>query len=81
MKNISARTKIFFDQLVIKSIIEKYGLDELDAIRSFIQSESYQMLMDPETEVYTFSPYIVFDMWESERVTGDPRNSAYIRGN
>ena len=23
---------------------------------------------------------IVFDMWESEKITGDPRRSQYIRG-
>jgi len=39
-----------------------------------------QMLLDKEQEVYTMSPRIVFDMWESERTTGDPRNSQYIRG-
>ena len=60
-------------------IVEKYGIDEKTALRKFIKSETYQMLIDMETEVYKMSPRIVFDMWESEIVTGDPRNSAYIR--
>lgn len=81
MADVTARTKNFYDRQVARLIIEKYGLEELDAIRLFIESDTYQMLIDPMAEVYTFSPKIVFDMWESERITGDPRNSQYIRAN
>jgi hypothetical protein len=38
------------------------------------------MLIDKEQEVYMMSPAVVFDMWESEKITGEPRNSQYIRG-
>lgn len=76
----AARTLDFFDRQVVGMIIEKYGLDEKSAIKRFIKSETYQMLVDAETEVYKMSPYIIFDMWECENVTGDPRNSQYIRG-
>jgi len=79
MTKISARTMDFFDRQVIRQIIEKYGLDDMKAIRSFIESETYKMLSDPAFEIYKMSPRIVFDMWESERVTGDPRNSQYLR--
>lgn len=79
MTEVNARTKDFFDRHVTQMIVEKYGLDEMEAIRSFINSETYQMLINPEMEVYKLSPKIVFDMWESERVTGDPRNSQYLR--
>ena len=30
--------------------------------------------------VLAMPAYAVFDMWESEKITGDPRNSAYVRG-
>lgn len=79
MTEVNARTKDFFDRHVTQMIVEKYGLDEMKAIRSFIHSETYQMLINPEMEVYKLSPRIVFDMWESEQVTGDPRNSQYLR--
>lgn len=36
--------------------------------------------MDAEQRIYTMSPRIVFDMWESEQITGTPRNSQYLRG-
>lgn len=79
MIKVAARTLDFFDRQVVSLIIEKYGIEERDAIKKFLNSETYQMLVDVETEVYKMSPRIVFDMWESEIVTGNPRNSQYIR--
>lgn len=79
MNRISARTLDFFDRQVTQAIGEKYGLNEISAIKSFIQSETYQMLSDPELELYKLSPRIIFDLWENEKVTGDPRNSLYLR--
>ena len=80
MTEVNARTRDFFDRQVIYLIQAKYGMEDMKAIRSFLFSETYQMLLDPLTEVYSFSPQIVFEMWESEMITGDPRNSQYIRG-
>lgn len=79
MSNLDARKLNFYDRQVIGMITEKYGLDDKASIRAFIESETYEMLLDIELEVYKMSPHIVFDMWESERVTGNPRNSQYIR--
>ena len=80
MKTPDVRILDFFDRHVSEMIIEKYGFDDRDALRSFLESETYQMLLDAEQEVYTMSPRIVFDMWESDKITGDPRNSQYMRG-
>lgn len=80
MTNIPARTMDFFDRQVANQIIEKYSFGEMEAIRAFIESKTYQMLADPSYEIYKMSPLIVFEMWESEKITGDPRNSQYIRG-
>ena len=79
MEKIPVRTRDFFDRQVTRLIVEKYGLEDMSAVRSFIESKTYAMLIDPECAIYTMSPHIVFDMWESEKVTGDPRNSQYIR--
>ena len=38
------------------------------------------MLLDHETGIYAESPRFVFDLWECEQITGDPRNSINIRG-
>ena len=80
MKRLDARTIDFFDRHVSKKIVEKYGIKEKEAVRLFIESETYEMLLDTEQEIYMMSPNIVFDMWECEKITGDPRNSQYIRG-
>ena len=79
MNKVAARTVDFFDRQVTDLIIEKYGFDEMNAIRQFLESETYKMLIDAELEVYKMSPRIVFDMWEAERITGNPRNSQYLR--
>lgn len=77
---VDARTLDFSDHYVSQMIVEKYGINDREAVRLFFESETYQMLMDAEQEIYTMSPHIVFDMWESEQITGTPRNSQYIRG-
>jgi len=79
MAKIPVRTMDFFDRQVTHQIVEKYGLSDITAIRAFIDSETYKMLIDSTLETYKMSPCIVFDMWESEKVTGDPRNSQYLR--
>lgn len=79
MTNVDAKTMDFFDRQVIRMMVEKYGLSEKDALQSFLRSETYTMLADKELEIYKMSPRIVFDMWESEKVTGDVRNSQYLR--
>ena len=47
-----ARMIDFFDRHVSRMILEKYGLDERSAIRAFLESETYRMLIDPELEIY-----------------------------
>ncbi len=79
MNTVSARTMSFIDEWVAKNICQKYGCDEKMALLKFLDSETYQMVKDYETAVYLMSPKIVFDMWETEQATGDPRNSIYIR--
>ncbi len=78
-KRIPARILNFIDKEVVTNIVEKYGLDERKAISDYFSSETYQMLIDPEMELYMVSPLIIFDMWEAEKVTGNPRRSVYIR--
>ena len=48
---IEARTRDFFDRHVTKLIVDKYGLDERVALKEFLQSEAYQMLIDNSLEL------------------------------
>lgn len=79
MTKTDVRILDFFDSYNIKKIIDKYDFDENTAMRKFITSETYKMLIDKELEIYKMSPEIVFDMWEVEQITGNPRNSLYLR--
>lgn len=37
------------------------------------------MLEDTDLARWEFSVRAIFDMWEVEQITGDPRNSQYLR--
>ena len=79
MNPVTPRVMSTLDQMVCGLIVRKYGMPELDALRAYLGSETYRMVDDPLTELYLASPYIILDLWECEKVTGEPRNSVYIR--
>jgi hypothetical protein len=68
----------FFDRHVGTLIAERYGYAPLEALRLFTRSETYRMLADDDLKLWHFAPLAVFDMWETERATGDPRGSCYL---
>ncbi len=70
----------FYDTELCKLVSEKYGLDEKTALGKVIFSQTYKMLIDEDLQMWDFSHLAIFDMWEVEQITGDPRNSLYIRG-
>lgn len=69
-----------YNNRVIPRIMEKYGWDEMKAAKAFILSETHRMLEDAELAMWEFAEFEIFEMWEVEQITGDPRNSIYIRG-
>ncbi len=69
----------YYDREVIGCIMDKYGLSAMDAIRQFICSETHSLLEDADNGMWSFPAYSIFDMWEAEKVTGDPRNSLAVR--
>jgi len=69
----------YYTEEVVEMITEKYGFDHILALQEFWNSEIYQMMEDPELVMIEFSALAIFDMWEAEKITGDPRNSAYLR--
>lgn len=79
MKSLDPEILDFYDTEVVRMIVEKYGYSERDALPLFLGSETYRMLTTPEMGLCQFGPAGIFDMWESEKVSGSPRNSSYIR--
>ena len=68
-----------YNKNVIKMIMEKYGLTEMEAAREFLMSETHRMLEDADMAMGEFSARAIFDMWEVEKITGNPRNSVHLR--
>ena len=78
-KNIYFATD-YYDRYVIQQIIDKYGMSPMEATRRFITSKTHEMLEDASYGLLSFPERAIFDMWEAEQVTGNPRNSVYVRG-
>lgn len=69
-----------FDSEVAGLIAKSRKISDMDALRLFLCSKTYEMLADDDLKLWYFSPLVIFDMWEVEQATGDPRNSLYLRG-
>ena len=69
----------YYDKHVVQRIIDKYAMEEMDAARSFLVSETHAMLEDADLAMWDFSERQIFEMWEVEQVSGDPRNSVHLR--
>ena len=80
MQKMMCEVLHYYDKEVVKMIVEKYGLTPMEAISRFIKSETHNMLEDMRFGMYEFGYPAIFNMWECEQITGDPRNSVYIRG-
>lgn len=79
MIDVQPEINSYYDEEIVRHIVEKYGIEPLAALASYLQSETYRMFNDPELAMLEFSPAGIFDMGEAEQVTGDPRNSLYLR--
>lgn len=71
----------YYDGEVVRRIMEKHGFDEREALGLFLRSETYRLLSDPAMEMTQFGPEGIFNIWESERITGSPLRSDYLRMN
>ena len=79
MSSVPVDVLDYYDAEVVRRIIEKYGYGERNAFEQFIGSQTYRMLANPAMEMWQFGPEGLFNIWESEKVTGSPKNSAYLR--
>jgi hypothetical protein len=80
MKKPHASVIDYYNREAVKAICDKYGYEPQEALRQFVCSKTHRMLEDEKCGLTDFGALGVFDIWEAERVTGDPRNSIYIRG-
>lgn len=79
MKDEMTYILAFYSEKISRMIIEKYNIEPMEAFRRFLFSKTYKMLSDVELEMWDFSPFGIFDMWEAEQITGSPESSLYLR--
>ena len=79
MKRLEPEIVDYYDNEVVMMITEKYGLSEMDALKSFVSSKTHEMLENEDCGMTDFGAGAIFEIWECEKVTGDPKKSVYIR--
>ena len=80
MNRMSPQGLHYYDLAVTDLMMEKYGFERMEALRRFVFSKTHALLEDLDNGLSSFGCQGIFDIWESEVVTGDPRNSIYVRG-
>ena len=80
MKRLEPEIVDYNDNEVVMMIAEKYGLSQMDALKAFVSSKTHEMLENEDCGMTDFGAGAIFEIWECEKVTGDPKNSVYIRG-
>ena len=80
MKRLDPEITDYYDNEVVMMIIEKYGLSQMDALKSFVNSKTHEMLENADCGMTDFGAGAILDIWENEKITGSPQNSIYIRG-
>lgn len=80
MKRLEPEIVDYYNEEVVKMIINKYGYSDMKALRIFVTSKTHEMLENEDYGMTAFGAGAIFDIWEAEMVTGSPQNSIYIRG-
>lgn len=79
MRRLDPAIVDYYNNEVVQMISTKYGYNNIDALRNFVESKTHEMLEDEDCGFTTYGAGAVFEIWEAEKITGDPRNAVYIR--
>ena len=80
MKRLEPEVIEYYNNEAVMLIMEKYGFNQMEAFKAFVQSKTHEMLEDKDCGMTQFGARAIFEIWECEKITGNPRNSIYIRG-
>jgi hypothetical protein len=69
--------KINIISLLIGIIVERNGLSEQEAIFAFYRSKIARKLSNENILLRQMSPYLLYELWNTEKITGDYRKSPY----
>ncbi len=56
---------------VLDIIMKEKQIDEIAAMNEFYQSKTYELLSDEDTKVWHFSPLALYNVWKTEKETGE----------
>ena len=56
---------------VVGIIVKERNLSELEAIKAFYHSKTYELLEKEETKVWHYSPLTIYHIWNTEQETGE----------
>lgn len=80
MKRVDPDILDYYNEEVVKMISDKYGYNLMDALREFVFSKTHEMLEDEDCGLTMYGAGAILEIWEAEKITGNPCNSIYIRG-
>lgn len=80
MKRLDPDVIDYYNEEVVKMMVDKYGYTFMDALREFVSSQTHEMLEDDEFGLISYGAGAILEIWEAEKITGSPCNSIYIRG-
>lgn len=80
MKRLEPEVIDYYDNEVIMMIAEKYGMNYMEALKAFVISNTHEFLENEDYGMTEFGAKAIFEIWECEKITGDPKKSIYIRG-
>jgi len=55
---------------IVDLIVNKENVDDVTAVNTFYQSETYALLEREETKVWHYSPLTIYNIWKTEKETG-----------
>ena len=70
----------YYNEEVVKMMVDKYGFSYMNALREFVFSHTHEMLEDGDFGLTSYGAGAILEIWEAEKITGSPCNSIYIRG-
>ncbi len=70
----------FYDRHVVEMIADNYKVSCMDAFKMFAISQTHRMLEQRSCMMCDFGYPGIFEIWETEKETGNPRNNPYLMG-
>ena len=63
--------------MIVRLIVENHKMEEQEAINAFYNSKIAEKLADKNLKLYLLSPYIIYEIWDTEFKNGDMKKSPY----